>query len=243
MTELLIAATIAFSFFIQSTFGFGGGLIAIPLLTLLVGAKAAVTIVMIFQFLMGVQLFRLHKHISRGILVRLMPGLVLGLAAGLLIFSSVGEKYISTLLAAYIGLYALGEFLNVRVMTRVGSFVPVRAKSSVAGFFCGLVQGIAGTGGPSIIPYLKENTASVAEFRATVTAVLFFLNLLRMISAGALHAIDADVLRHVLVASPFFAVALAAGYRVPEFISRKTAHFIIDLILLAAAASIFIKLI
>lgn len=58
MNEVTIAATIiiALAFFGESIFGFGGGLIAIPLLSLLIGVKDAVTLVLIFQLLMGLMI-------------------------------------------------------------------------------------------------------------------------------------------------------------------------------------------
>src|SRR5258708_33640020 len=63
-TALLAAIIIAIAFFGESIFGFGGGLISIPLLSLLIGVKGAVTLVLIFQLLTGLLIWKSYKHID-----------------------------------------------------------------------------------------------------------------------------------------------------------------------------------
>jgi uncharacterized membrane protein YfcA len=239
MTELFVAAIVGFAFFMQAAFGFGGGLIATPLLAAVIGAKSAIAVVMVFQFLMGFLIFKLRKDIVRAVFFRLAPALTAGVVAGLLLFSAVNERYLAILLALYVAAYAAADMLNLR--GKWGDIVPERIKPWAAGFSGGLIQGLTGTGGPAIIPYIKDNTASLAAFRATVGVALLFLNAVRVAVAGVSHAIEGPVVHYILYAVPLFALALIAGDKVPGFIDRKTANMIINLLLLGSAAAIFVK--
>jgi len=64
MTVWLIVGIITLAFLGEAMFGFGGGLIAVPLLSLLLGVKEAVTLVLIFQVLMGFLLIRCYRDIA-----------------------------------------------------------------------------------------------------------------------------------------------------------------------------------
>ena len=80
--NLIAIPIICFSFFTQAAFGFGGGLIAISLLSLFLDAKDAVVMVMFFQFLIGLLIFKLWKEVDKPTLIRLAPGLAIGTLAG-----------------------------------------------------------------------------------------------------------------------------------------------------------------
>jgi len=50
--NILIPVIVACAFFGEAIFGFGGGLISVPLISLLIGVKDAATLVLVFQFCM-----------------------------------------------------------------------------------------------------------------------------------------------------------------------------------------------
>jgi uncharacterized membrane protein YfcA len=80
MTPLIIAAvaTTAISFLCESIFGFGGGLMSIPILTLLLGVRDGVTFVLLFQLLMGLLIFQSYKDIQWKVAIPMTVGLAVG---------------------------------------------------------------------------------------------------------------------------------------------------------------------
>ncbi|MCB0336701.1 MAG: hypothetical protein KDD62_10365, partial [Bdellovibrionales bacterium] len=60
-----LSSLIIFAAFLgQAIFGFGGGLLAIPLLSIMVPVREAVTIVLCFQLLAGVLVFEAAEQLS-----------------------------------------------------------------------------------------------------------------------------------------------------------------------------------
>ena len=98
-----------------------------------------------------------------------------------------------------------------------------------------------GTGGPVIAAYVKQNTASVAAFRATVMSIFLLMNLLRCLFMGAADFMRQDVLFYASVTLPFFAIAIFLGYHAPRKLNAKTFGHVINGLLVASALSLIIK--
>ena len=70
---VLTAIIIAVAFFAQSLLGFGGGLLCIPLISLYMPIQDAVSLVMVFQFSMGLLIFKTYKDISWQPIFKMLP--------------------------------------------------------------------------------------------------------------------------------------------------------------------------
>ncbi len=238
MTVWLIVGIITLAFLGEAMFGFGGGLIAVPLLSLLLGVKEAVTLVLIFQVLMGFLLIRCYRDIAWKVVGMLSVGLIIGLAIGTVSLVMVKESILRLILAAFIFLFLTKTFFFNDLSFKKGSggFL-----GSIAGALGGLFQGMIGTGGPPLVMFLSELKMEKEAFRATLILLLFACNVLRVIAYGSMGLFTGPILEASLPALPFFGVALVVGHRIHHLISEKVYRYSVYTLLFVAAVSLALK--
>jgi uncharacterized membrane protein YfcA len=241
MTVCAVTTIIFFSYFVQSAFGFGAGIIAIPFLSLFIDAKDAVTIVMIFSSICGLLVIKLWKDVDWVSIRRLMPGLTLGLAVGLVLFSIIDRRFLGYFLAIYIISYVAFDVFKPRALMTIGTIMPIRIQSFMSGFAGGIVQGVMGTGGPMLVTYLKSHTHTINQFRASVIGIFLIANLMRFVVMGSEDLIQRQIIIYSLITIPFFGVAIYLGCRLPNKFNPKTFHSVINALLLLSAVSVLIK--
>src|SRR5665213_1550288 len=148
---VLAPAIISIAFFGESIFGFGGGLIAIPLLSLLLGVRDAVTWVLIFQPFMGLLVWQSYARIDWKAARPMMPGVLIGTIVGTLLLSKASISFLQLFLAASILLFLIKTVwfkgFTFGHKSNAGS-------AAAAGLSGGLFQGLIGTGGPVLTMYL-----------------------------------------------------------------------------------------
>lgn len=173
---LLTVFILTFAFFAQSLFGFGGGLISIPILSLYMPVQDAVTLASLFQFSMGFLIFRTYKETAWAHIRALLPMTVIGVALGILLLKYLDEDLIRLALAGYILLHLARTHTRFDPLGRV-----IQAGGAhLAGFLGGTMNAMIGGGGPAFILYLKGKGGSAAAFRANITAILFLSNIPRL---------------------------------------------------------------
>lgn len=234
---ILTIAIIFLAFFVQSLAGFGAGLVSIPLLSLYMPIQQAVTLVMIFQFLMGVMIVRTYKDTDWKVLRAMTLPLVAGLLFGFVLLSYVSDRVMAGILIALIGVYLVKARFQIDAL---GYFLS-KGGAAVPGFLGGLQQTLLGTGGPPLLIYFREHCAHSRQMRATVMTVLFFLNVPRLAGSLGMGLINVPLMQTTFWALPFFGVALWLGQVFHDKIPEKKFYIGVDILLLAAALSLAIK--
>jgi hypothetical protein len=235
----LFALIVAFSFFAQSIMGFGGGLIAVPILTLFMPVQDVVTVLLIFQLSMGFLIFKTHDSTNWAVIRSMIPGMLVGVIIGLVALTYLPGDVLRLLLVTYIGIH----FLRSHTRYDLLKFLIERGGPYVSGFLGGLINTSLGTGGPGFIVYIREKAKSAAEFRAGVIAVLFASNIPRMIGAFGTGMMTQDLLWLGACAYPGFLVALAAGHFLHDRIPQKFFFFCVEILLAAIALSLILKIV
>jgi uncharacterized membrane protein YfcA len=128
-TTLLISLIIVIAFGGEALFGFGGGLVAVPLLSLFLDVHDVVVLVAIFQFLLGFLVLKNFREVAWSLLPPLLVGMVLGVLMGVKILPIVSEQLLRVLLAAYI--------LAFLVKTKLAPELAVTRASWAGGIFSG----------------------------------------------------------------------------------------------------------
>lgn len=237
MTVWLIVGIIMLAFLGEAMFGFGGGLIAVPLVSLLLGVKEAVALVLIFQVLMGFLLIRCYRDVSWKTVKLMAFGLILGSLVGTVSLVMVKESVLRLILAAFIFLFLVKTFFfNDLTFKKSGGVL-----GGMAGALGGLFHGMIGTGGPPFVMYMSEIKMEKTAFRATLIVLLFSCNVIRVIAYGSMGLFTESVLKTSLPALPFFLVALVIGHRIHHLISEKAYRYSVYTLLLAAAVSLTLK--
>ena len=215
MTLLIASLIIFIAFCGNAMFGFGGGLISVPLLSLLWGVKKAVTIVLVFQFLLAFLLIKIHKSIRWDIARTVMLAIVIGSIIGAFSLNYFREKILLLILATAIILYfAKILFSNSH-----------KLNNNFFSLFCGFTgswfQGVVGTGGPLYVILLNDYKLKKNEFRASIIALFLIGNTIRMITYSYKGLFITDVNEKILFLLPIFCIAVFTGNKLHNIVSEK----------------------
>lgn len=218
----------------QQLSGFGYALLAVPLLSLVIGPKDAVALSAL-SGLAGTALmvFRLRARIDRPVVRRLMLGAVVGMPLGIVVLRrispSVLQVALSLVVLASVALLASGYRLRRESpRTEVG-----------AGFIGGMVNTSIGVGGPPVVIVLQAAEHEQHAFRATTVTFFLCSNLLALPLFFASGVVDESTWVAGLFAVPAALVSTIAFERVAFRV--RTEHFktlVLGLLVLSAVASL-----
>lgn len=237
LIHVAVALTTGFAAFVSVAFAIGYALIAIPILSLLIGTKTAIAIGLFFNVFTGAQFWFQRSYVSWPDAIAILPASLLATLVGLFLFFHVHETWLSSLLALYLIVFVGMHWLRPSAR-RTGREAPERPPVMapiLAGLLSGLFQGMVGIGGPPLATYLKTRHLHKHAFRATLMLCFFASNMLRV--AGSLDLFQGEAFwGYVLPAIPFFIGGSIAGHRLPRVLSEKTFQYCVDVLLLLSAA-------
>ena len=204
--------------------GFGGGLgiVAVPMLALIISPIQAAAILLPILCLMdlfSVWAFR-GKWVNREIRL-LVPASLLGIGIGTLLFEYMSPAIIRLLLGAVAISFTLHHWISRRLAdgTQQQPFPP--QVGVIAGAVAGFTSFIAHAGGPPLNMYLLRRELDRTLFVGT--AVLFFtaVNYVKLVPYAWLGQFDADNLGTSLVLSPLAPIGIGIGYWLHHRVSDR----------------------
>ncbi len=218
MEQTLLVGLILFAgTFVNSVAGFGMALVAMPFLISLVGLRTAAPLMSLVGFSMLVLLLiRFRRTLNFGTVWRLVGASLVAIPIGVLVLGRAPETITLTLLGIVILLYVIYRAFKL----------PMPALSNpnwafLFGAFGGLLSGAYSTSGPPIVTYADARRWSPDEFRSNLTA--YFL--INATFTATTHFFSGNMTRFIiqswLLALPFIAAGLAAGYYMDRFIDRE----------------------
>lgn len=212
---IAVLAVLFVSTLVRSTLGFGDALIAMPLLTLLVGIKTTTPLVALVALTIALSIsLSSWRQIDLKVVWRLIVSTLAGIPVGLLLLESVPEEIVKTILGVLLvsfGLYSLVQPRLPRI-ERNGLEYPV-------GFVAGVLGGAYNTNGPPIVIYGTLRRWSPERFRATLQGY-FLSSVLIVVGHGAAGLWTGTVLRLYTYALPGVLLAIYAGGRLNQSIPR-----------------------
>ena len=176
MSTTFIAANVIvlIAFAVRTFAGFGGALLCIPLLALFYDLKFVVPVECTFEVILSVVLIpRLFKDISKGNLVLLLSGALVGSAIGIYGLKSFENETLKMFLGFGIILIAL----NMLRKDTLQSASISKNWGFVVGVFGGILGGLFGTSGPPYVAYLSYRKLEKHVFRATLVVLFAFENI------------------------------------------------------------------
>jgi uncharacterized membrane protein YfcA len=225
---VLFVATLA-----RSTFGFGDALIAMPLLTLLVGIRSATPIIaLIGSSVTLLIVWRSHARIDLAAIEHLTLSALLGIPVGIWLFTALPTGLVTAALGVCLvlfGGYALWR-PSVAVVSDARWAYPF-------GFIAGGLGGAYNMSGAPIVVYGTLRQWPPAEFRASIHGFYLPTGLLTLVGHGIGGLWTDTVWQISLVALPPAIVAVLLGERLNSAIPSERFAPIIHaaLILLGAA--------
>ncbi len=234
----LISIVITISFLGESIFGFGAGLIAIPILSILIGVKEAVIFMLIFQFLTGLLIIGTYKNTPWKTVIPMCIALIIGTVIGSYVLIRFSGRYLNIFLAASIILFLIktaylkGFNLNKKYL---------KIWTYVFGFLGGLFQGIIGMGGPALTMYLMIAETQKIYFRAALIFLFFITSIIRIILLRNSTLFESKNLNMVIPVLPFYFIAIFTGHRIHTKIGEKYYKSAIYIILAFSAIVLLVK--
>jgi len=215
--------------FIQGITGFGAGLVAIPLLCLIMDIKMAVPLSLFNGlFITGYLAFNLRKSMDRGKILPLLIGSLPGILIGAGLLKTVNPDWIRLLLGVL-----LVSFSCYSLLAQPKPLILKNTWGYVAGFCTGVINALLSAGGPPAIIYTTLTPWEKEEIRATLTgffvtsgAVTVFVHLL----TGS-TTVDTFRFLAVTVPSVLLGTALGSGFsgRIERVVYMRIVHFFLVL--------------
>ena len=218
----------------QQLSGFGYALMAMPLLTLLLGPKDAVALASLSGLAgTGLMAWRLRRRVDRPVVGRLLMGAVVGMPIGIVALRRVPpdplQVALSLVVLAAVALLASGFALrSERPSTEVG-----------AGFVSGMINTSIGVGGPPVVLVLQAAEHEQHAFRATTVTYFLCSNLIALPLFFASGVVSSSTWAAGLYAIPAALVGTLTFERVA--FRLRSEHFkplVLGLLVLSALASL-----
>jgi len=168
----------------KAGFGSGPGVIATPLLSLVMPVPEAAALLLPILLLADVFVVRhYYNQVDKPSLRAMLPGALLGIVLGALVFRQLSDH--ERMLKLGIGVIALAFVLYQVVRSRILQVVGQKRPSATAGFILGTTSGFVSTlahvGGPPMIIYMLPQKLPRNLFVGTTAVFFFIVNLVKLI--------------------------------------------------------------
>ena len=196
----------------QQMAGFGFALMAMPLLSALIGPRDAVAVAALASLAGGTAMsWRLRDLVVRPVLRRLASGAVFGLPLGVVVLGTVDEDPLRVAVAVAV-------LVMVVILVTGYRFREERPRTEVgAGFVSGAMGSSIGIGGPPVVLVLQASDMEQHAFRATTVSFFVICNLVTLPLVLAAGVVDLDIWPAMVVSVP----AALAGNRALERLAQR----------------------
>ena len=230
------AAVLFLAYLVRGIAGFGSGLIAVPLLTLVSPVTSVVPVVVALDYVGSAsQSVRNLRDIAWREQVVLVPFMLIGIIGGLYLITELPTWVLAKTLGVFVISFGIYQLLPAR---------PARS-SRLAAIYCGILGGLIGTlfgtGGPLYAIYLNLRGLDKSAFRATFALNFLIDGGVRLIAYAVMGLLDRRTLAHVLVALPIVAAGLYAGGHIQTGLSQRTFVQLIAMLLLASGIALLLR--
>lgn len=239
---LFCAVVVGLAFAVRGGAGFGGGAIAVPLLTLVFPVQVTVPVVTVLNLLSSVG----HgitdwRHIVWRAIARVIPGSLIGIVAGLYILTLMDPKPLSRALGVFVICYALYAlfFAHRPLQVSVRHLPAVAAVVSVAAGLIGALFG--GAAGPVYVVYLNALNLARDAFRVTITTIMLFQAVTRVGGYAMLGLFDRQALLLLAAALPMMLAGSWLGARLVRRFDQARFGRAVGAVLLLSGLALLVR--
>jgi hypothetical protein len=224
------------AYVVRGIAGFGSGLIAVPLLSMVAPLGTVVPVVVSLDYIGSAgQSVRNIERVAWGEQLALLPFTLVGVTAGLFVLRGVSAAVLGRALGAFVIVYAVYQLLPL----------PPPHGSRLAAIWCGILGGLVGTlfgtGGPFYAIYFNLRGLDKSAFRATFATNFLIDGGLRLAAYAAAGLLGWATLTCVAASLPLVAAGLYAGGRVHLGLSPRAFVRLVSLILVGAGTALLIR--
>ncbi|HEV2438453.1 MAG TPA: sulfite exporter TauE/SafE family protein [bacterium] len=236
---LLISVVIAGAATVKGAVGFGFPLVSIPLLSAIIGPRAAVPVIAVPTLLSNVIM------VSRGSasrasthLLLALGGLAVGTLAGAAVIKALDPRWLSVL----VGVVTLGY--AAATAFRLTALVPEQAgrrAAPVVGLAAGLLGGATGIFAPLLASYLHLLHMAKREFIFWITMMFFVSNIVQVVSYAHLGLYAGQVLLLALIGCVPMAIGTWSGMALQDRLDPEVFGRIVLAIVFIASLNLLVR--
>lgn len=228
---------VGLAYVVRGITGFGSGLIAIPLLLLILPLTLVVPLVVVLDYgASAVQGIRDRRQIVWTEIIRVLPTAVVGVVLAYWMFKWIDPARLVKVLAVVLIGIALYQLRSDRKSRCIASLWALPA-----GAFGGLVGTLFGTGGPFYVAYLHGRQLDKVAFRATFSTIFLLDGASRIVSYALAGFLNERFFGILLWLAPVMALGIFAGRHLHSDISQQAFRRGISALLLLSGAVLLFK--
>ena len=226
---------------LRGSTGFGGA-VGMPLLALVIPMKLLVPVWTLLGFTSSVAILgRDRRHVAGRDFVAFLPWCLLGIGAGLYLFSALDSRSLARGLGALILLYASYMLWATERPAAPGHWLG-RVIAPVAGTLSGVVGALFGTmASVFFVMYLDARRLAKDRFRATLSAMLLTLSLARGIGYYAMGEFTRDVWILFAATFPLMLAGVYVGDRIQLNMREQTFRRVVCVTLFLCGIPLLLK--
>jgi uncharacterized membrane protein YfcA len=221
--------------------GFGAAA-AMPLLGLVIPLKILIPAWTLIGLAAGVTLLgRDRKNIAWRDMTGLLPSCMVGIAIGLYVFKTLDSRTLARGLGVLVLIYG-AHALWATMRAPAKWTVPARTAAPVAGLLGGAVGTTFGTMASLFFAiYFDTIRMGKDHFRATMTAILVALGIVRGLGYFAIDEFNRDVLMTFALAFPMMLIGIFIGDRFHTGLSELAFRRLVAVALIVSGAALLAK--
>ena len=212
----------------------GVGLMAVPLMSIAIAPQHAAAImlpILCALDLLGLWAYR-GKYDLR-LLRQVVPGAIVGIVVGALVFKTVDVRWVKGLLGAECLVFALHRIVGTRRLEQAPAGKPDRARAGFWSAISGFTSTLAHAGGPPILQYLLPLKLEKTLLVATTVYYFTIVNYLKLVPYAWLGLLERANLGTSLMLVPAIPIGYWIGWRFTRSIPEKPFYMFINLSLVA----------
>ena len=220
---------------VQSTFSFGGALIALPLLAFIIDIREATPLMTMLSCSIAlVIVIKKRQDIQTRNAWRLIVSACLGIPPGILFLSRVEGSILKMVLALTVIVFTIITLTSLKA---------IQLKNINYAFGFGFVSGIFGgaynISGPPVVLYGSLMNWSPALFRATIQSYALFTNIFAILGHSLAGNITRDVLIYYACSLPIVGLTIWLGNLIHQAIPAEKYTIYVKLLLLVLGIRLF----
>ena len=238
-TELIVVAVaIFFAAFVQVLSGFGFALLSMPIMTLAIPVKEAVVVsTLLGTFSTAWQAVKLRQDTQRPLAKRLTLGAFVGMPLGLFVLNVVSD----TALRLSLGIAVI--IATLLLVARINLSAATNHFDYAVGFVSGVLNTSLSTNGPPLVFGLQARHLQPAGFRATISTVFAYSNVVTLALFALNGKITADGLTAAAIAFPAWGIGQGLAWPVRKHVhGERFRVMVLSLLFIAGTSTIVFAL-
>ena len=236
MIWLWIAATLA-AFFVKGLCGFANTLVFSSILGFGTNNVNISPVELVLGFPSNVIMTVKHrKYLKPRIFVPITVIIVAGSMAGAFILKSVDAQYIKVVFGVLVALVGIEMFLKEYSLLVIKDSKVI---SGMIGLMAGVVCGIYGIG-VLAAAYISRITEDSNEFKANLSVIFIFENIVRIITYSVLGVITAETLKVSFLLMPVMVAATFLGIFCAKFLNENIVKRLVIIMLIISGVALVI---